>query len=347
MRTPHLALCLVLSNLWSVAAHAQPTAAPVAEADVDQFEDSHTYMGVTCSVRGYHKDATLLHTAVERALGEIGRVGRKFDASDKTSEIAGINANAGTEEVLVSEETHQVLQNALDLCRRSAGAYDLTVASFDYLWNFAARPFVRPLPDEVAARRALAGCRQVAIKPSRAIRILQPGVRITLGDIMHGHAAEQAAIALRAAGVENFRIRIGGDVYVQGRVAGTRHWFAAVPNPRRPDETLMQLYLTSQCAATRSDSERFVLKNGKRYHDVIDPRTGEPAEGVVQVTVIGSDAALVDGLSAAVFVLGPKAGLALLEREKNVEGFVVDKSGKVWASKGMSEYGRVPDSVGL
>ena len=138
-----------------------------------------------------------------------------------------------------------------------------------------------------------------------------------------------------------------GQLVLQGRVAGTRHWFVSVPNPRRPDATLMQLYLTSQCAATRSDSEHFVVKNGRRYHDVLDPRTGEPAEGVVQATVIAADPALADALSAAVFVLGPKAGLALMAHEKNVEGFVVDKTGKVWASKGMAEFGRVPESIDL
>ncbi len=360
---PHPLWLLLVATAWALPALAQtrpqapaptavaaPPVAPAAQSstqDPDQYEESRTLMGVPCSVRVYHKDAGVARTAVARAMSELGRVASKFDASDRTSEIAGINANAGSDEVFVSEETHLLLQDSLDLCRRTAGAYDPTVASFDYLWNFSARPFVRPLPDEVAARRALAGCRQVAIKPSRAVRILQPGVRITLQDVIHGHAAQKAAEALRAAGVDNFRIRVGADVYVQGRVAGTRHWFVSVPNPRRPDATLMQLYLTSQCAATRSDSEHFVVKNGRRYHDVLDPRTGEPAEGVVQATVIAADPALADALSAAVFVLGPKAGLALMAHEKNVEGFVVDKTGKVWASKGMAEFGRVPESIDL
>jgi len=366
---PHPIWLLLLASAWALPALAQvkpmlpaaaaPTGTPGATpakkgveaqntvAEPDQYEEVRTLMGVPCSVRVYHQDPDLARKAVQRAMVELGRVASKFDASDRTSEIAGINASAGSEEVLVSEETHLLLQDSLDLCRRTAGAYDLTVASFDYLWNFSSRPFVRPLPDEVAARRALAGCRQVAIKPSRAVRILQPGVRITLQDVIHGHAAQKTAQVLRAAGVENFRIRVGGDVYVQGRVAGTRHWFVSVPNPRQPDVTLMQLYLTSQCAATRSDSEHFVVKNGKRFHDVLDPRTGEPAQGVVQATVIAADPALADALSTAVFVLGPKAGLALLAREKNVEGFVVDKAGKVWASKGMPEFGRVPDSIQL
>lgn len=323
-----------------------PTHPPVCDLEPDQVEEVKPLLGTQCAIRVQAKDAGAARTAVRAAMAEIARVQAKFDATSRQSEVASINADATSEEVLVSEETHLLLQRCLDLCRETAGAFDLTVASFDYLWNFSARPFIRPLPDEVAARRALTGCRQVAIKPNRAVRILQPGVRVTFDHIVQGHAIERAAEVLRDKGIENFRIRLGNDTYVQGH-AGTRHWYVAVPHPRNPQESLVQLYLASQSAATRSDSDRYTLKNGHRYHDVLDPRTGNPVEGVVQATVIATDPALADALSSALFVLGPKAGLAMLARHKNVEGFLVDQSGKVFASPGMAEYARLPSRISL
>jgi thiamine biosynthesis lipoprotein len=323
-----------------------PTHPPVCDLEPDQVEEVKPLLGTQCAIRVQAKDTALARTAVRAAMAEIARVQAKFDATSRESEIASINADAGTEEVLVSEETHLLLQRCLDLCRDTAGAFDLTVASFDYLWNFSARPFIKPLPDEVAARRALTGCRQVAIKPNRAVRILQPGVRLTFEHIVQGHAIERAAEVLRDKGIENFRIRLGNDTYVQGH-AGTRHWYVAVPHPRNLQESMVQLYLGSQSAATRSDSDRYTLKNGHRYHDVLDPRTGNPVEGVVQTTVIAADPELADALSTAMFVLGPKAGLAMLARHKNVEGFLVDQTGKVFASPGMTEYARLPTRIAL
>ncbi len=322
------------------------TRPPVCDLEPDQVEEVRPLLGVQCAIRVQAKDPVTARAAVRAAMAEIARVGAKYDPSSRQSEISSINADAAQEEVIVSDETRLILQRCLDLCRETAGAFDLTVASFDYLWNFTARPFVRPLPDEVAARRALTGCRQVAMKQNRAVRILQPGVRLTFEHIIQGHAIERAAEVLRQKGLENFRIRLGNDTYVQGH-AGTRHWYVAVPHPRMAQETFVQLYLGSQSAATRSDTERFVVKNGHRYHDVLDPRTGNPAEFAVQATVIAADPALADALSSALFVLGPKAGLALLARHKNVEGFLVDQTGKVYASPGMVEFARLPAKVAL
>ena len=204
---------------------------PDATLDPNQFEALRFIAGIPCAVRVHAADARLARTGSAAALGEITRVLAKFDGGSRQSEVAAVNASAAIEEVFVSEETHSLLQRCLELCRRTTGAFDLTVASFDYLWNFAARPFVRPLPEEVSARRALSGCQHLAIKPTRAVRLMQPGVRVTLQDMVHGHALERAAATLRKAGIEHFRLRVGHDVYVQGR-AGTRHWYVAVPHPR-------------------------------------------------------------------------------------------------------------------
>ncbi|MSP92146.1 MAG: hypothetical protein EXR79_10150 [Myxococcales bacterium] len=326
-------------------AEATPPAPDTDTAlEADQAEATGTALGEPVGVRVWHKDAAAAHSAVIAAVAEVQRVARKFDATNRLSEVWSINNAAGTDEVILSVEGHELVQRSLDLCRRCAGAVDLTVATFDSLWNFGGRPFVRPLPQEVATRRAKAGCTHVALKPNRIVRLLEPTLRVTLRDVLRGHAVEMAAEVVRKAGIDNMRIRFGASVYAQGRT-GTRHWYTTVPMPRRPEATLAQLYLSSHYAATRTDSDRVAVKNGRRYHAVLDPRTGEPAAAGVQATVIATDPILADGLATAVFVLGPKAGLALVAQQKNVEAFVVDQSGKVHASAGMTEFARLPAKV--
>ena len=321
---------------------APPKVPAVAPEDADQLEETQLVHGVTVSVRVYGKDLAGAPAVAQAAIREIARIYDKFDLHTRESEASAINKAADREEVLVSEETFQLLTRMLDLCRRSNGAYDPTVASYDFLWNFSIRPFVRPLADEIAVRRKMTGCDKLILKPgNHAVRTATPGTRVTFAGVLHGFAMERASEVLRKASINDFRIRIGNDVFAQGRV-GTRHWLTAAPNTRKPDGEALQVYLTSQAAVTVSDTDHFVFRNGKRYHDGIDPRTGLPVEGVIQATVIGTDPTMTGAMARALFVLGPKAGLAMLAHDKQAEGFLVDATGKIWASPAMAEYAHLP-----
>lgn len=336
------------------AADAPTPAAPAAErpahhpadAGANEHASDAVVGGLEVHLRLFHPDAAVADKAMRGALGEIRRIHRKMTAGLRGSEIASLNHIGGREEMIVSSETFDLLTHALRLCRETARAYDPTVQSFDYLWNFSRRPFVRPLPDELKARLAIAGCDKVVLKPGRRVRFLQEGVRVTLEDVVIGHTLQTVATRLRAEGVSAFRLRIGHDIYVHGR-SGTRHWYAAVGHPLDPAKTVVQLYLGAQAAATRSIHERFFFKGGERYHDVLDPRTGRPARGVVQATVISTDAVEADALSRAVLVMGVKEGLAYLARQPHAEGFLIDDKGAVHGSKGMADYGRLPARIEL
>ena len=126
-------------------------------------------------------------------------------------------------------------------------------------------------------------------------------VSYTLGSITAGNAGSYTVTVTNA----------GGTITSSASVLTV----TAAPNTRKPEEEPMQVYLTSQAAMTVSDSDHFVLRNGKRYHDGLDPRTGMPAEGTVQATVIGSDPTMAGAMAHALLVLGPKAGLAMLAHD--------------------------------
>jgi len=356
----HATAILGLGCLLGLApcAHAQPVAlaaqrpaaksnepASVRPLDVpleaEQFEESRSVHGIRCAVRIHGQGTPGHRAAIGKALAEIERVLRDLVFATRTNQIHSINANADRDEVVVDGETGALLQHAIDVCRRTGGAYDPTVATFDYLWNFAHRPFVAPLPAELQTRKAIAGCKHMVIKHNTVVRLLQRGMRVTLRHVAKGYALDRAAQLLREHGLQDFRVQVDRHVYVQGRT-GTRHWYAVAPHPRDPDHAMGQLYLGSHAAVTRSDTDAFVLKAGRRYHDVLDPRSGAPASGVVQATVIAADPSLAAMWAEALFVLGAKAGMALMAKERNVEGFVVDATGRVAASKGMADLARLP-----
>ena len=139
----------VVADGMAAADHAtaKTAAPPAVDVDPNQHEDGCPIHGYEVHVRVWHAYAKVANTAIAAAIGEIARISAKLSPDVRTSEVATINRAASKEEVIVSSETFRLLSNSLDLCRMTAGAFDPTVASFDYLWNFRRRPAVRPLDD--------------------------------------------------------------------------------------------------------------------------------------------------------------------------------------------------------
>ena len=333
----------VLPTTVTAQKPGQPNAKAAAAGDPDDpagndlnlYTKTSSVAGKPVWVRVRATDADKASKAIDDAIQEIGRVHRKFLRSSKLGEITSINHIADREEVRVSSETQMVLTLALKFCRLSGGGFDPTMASFDYLWNFDRKPFVPPLADEVAARLGMVGCDKIALKPNRGVRITVPGVRLSVAEMLNGHALQKAGEALGKHGIGAFVVRIGRDQYVMGRNA-TRYWYTPIAHPLDPKREMLQVYVGSHGIATRSIADRSVLHRGAQYHDVLDPATGRPVSGVLQATVGSPDPALADAMSRALLALGPKRGLAMLAKvSQQIEGFIVDAKGVVHATAGM------------
>jgi len=311
-----------------------------------EYDDARTIGRTDAKITVWHADAAVARSGLSNAMEEISRILRKLDSANRNSEVSLINRIADREEALVSSETYSLLESALKFCRSTKRAFDPTVQSFDYLWQFGRRPAVRPLAAELRVRAGFARCDKVVLKPGRRVRLLEVDMRVGLDDMVRGHALERAAAQLRRQGISSFRIRIGKEAYVGGH-AGTRHWLLTVPHPLDPAKDVAQVYVSSHAVATRSQAETFFVRGGVRYHDVLDPRTGQPARGVLQATVISPDPLLADALSRAVMVMGAAKGLRHLESLSNAEGFLIDEKGRLYATGGMKSMARLPARITL
>ena len=141
---------------------------------------------------------------------------------------------------------------------------------------------------------------------------------------------------MRGRGLEDFMIQSGGDLYVAGR-RGDRPWRAGIQDPRGPaDSIFAAMELTDSAFSTSGDYERSFIKDGRRYHHIIDPDLGEPARGSRSVTIVTPRAVVADGLSTGVFILGPDKGMALIEKLQGVEGVIVTSANNVLVSSGLT-----------
>jgi thiamine biosynthesis lipoprotein len=261
------------------------------------------------------------------------RIDRAMSTYRADSEISVLNARAGSEAVVIDDELFGLIVKSLDVSRASGGAFDISYESVGYLYDFRAGR--HPDATQIAAAIDAIDYRRIIVDPiRRSVRFDAPGMRINLGGIAKGYAVERGAAILRDAGVEHALLNAGGDTRVLGDRLG-EPWIVGIRHPRLEGEVATRLPLIDEAISTSGDYERFFEEDGRRYHHILNPATGEPTETVLSATVIGPDATLTDALSTTVFVLGTADGLALIERYPDYEAIIVEPSGRLAYSSGL------------
>ena len=282
------------------------------------------------------------------AVAAFAQVFREFDRLEALlsiwkpgSDVVRINEAAGRTAVAVSRDTIVVLEAAAQASEWTGGKFDITFGALADIWKFD-HDQDDTVPDRraIEARLPLVDYRFVHVdRAAGTAFISKAGTRIHLGGIGKGYAVDRAAVILRARGLSDFLIQSGGDLYVAGLNDGAP-WKLGIADPRGTGgQTFATLELSNGTLSTSGDYERFFIENGIRYHHLLDPDRGTPAAGSRSVTIVADSAMLADVLSTGVFVLGPEAGMALLERLPQVEGVIVSASNQVLVSSGLT--GRV------
>ena len=237
----------------------------------------------------------------------------------------------------MSPELVAILSRSLDDSRLSNGAFDITVGSFAGVWKFDEdNDGTIPPPELVAERKKLVSWKDLVVDPVRhTARLRRKGQKITLGGIAKGYSVDKAVAILRKHGLVDFIVQAGGDMYCAGK-RGERRWRVGIRDPRGPRDSFFALAeVEDRTFSTSGDYERFTIKDGRRYHHIIDPATGYPAAGVRSVTIMAKDGLTAEGLSKIVFIWGAERGMKLIESLPDVDAVVVDAKNHVTVSKGL------------
>jgi FAD:protein FMN transferase len=300
-------------------------------------ERSRVSMGSEVRLTAWTADERNALATFEHVFQDFEYLDRLLSVWHEQSKVSRINASAGREPVVVPGEVIELLQAAQQISEWTGGKFDVTFGALSGLWKFDHDQDNRiPLARDVERRLPLIDFRAVEIDPEAGTVFLRKaGMRMHLGGIGKGFAVERAAALFRAHGIADFMIQSGGDLYAAGR-RGDRGWRAAIQDPRRSDSIIAALELRNETLSTSGDYERFFIKDGRRYHHILDPDTGRPAAaGARSVTIVTPRPTLADGLSTGVFIMGPEAGMALIERLPDVEGVIVSDRNEVLVSSGL------------
>ena len=296
---------------------------------------------------GSQLKVTLWTTDEAKAIAAADRVAREFDRLESLlsvwkegSDVVRLNAASGRAPVPVSRDTIDVLIAARQASEWTAGKFDITFGALADIWKFD-HDQDNTLPNAAAidAQLPLVDFRAVQVDAAKGTALVsRPGVRVHLGGIGKGYALDLAVTVLHQEGFRDFLLQAGGDMYAAGTNNGTP-WTLGIADPRGAHEAFAAVEVRDATFSTSGDYERFFMKDGVRYHHLIDPDRGEPARGCRSVTIVANRAMIADVLSTGVFILGPVDGMALVEKLPHVEAVIVTASNEVLISTGLK--GRV------
>lgn len=315
--------------------------ASVGQAAGEVISESRHLMGTRVTVMIHTEDPQAARRAGEAALAEIDRIDRAFSFYRSDSVVGKINAGAGQKTVKVDDEAMELLGIGVDLAARTQGAFDITLAGAGTLYDFKAQDPAPPTDKARIAALARVGIAHLKLDQiNRTARLDAPKTRIDLGGFVKGYGVDRACAVLKKHGLADFIVNAGGDMYVAGS-KGDRPWAVGIQDPRGVrDVPLATVNVKDRAVVSSGDYERFFIRDGIRYHHILDPRTGRPAAGCRSVTVIADSAMWADATATAVFVLGPEKGLAFVQGKPGVECFIIDAQGRWIFSKGFQQAGR-------
>jgi thiamine biosynthesis lipoprotein len=294
-------------------------------------------MGTECEFKAFAADEALVDRAFARGFDEFDRIEALTTSWRPSSEVMRINEAAGRHPVRVSKDTLAIIEKSLWVSGLTDGAFDITIGVYKGLWKFDEdKDGTLPDPAEVERRRTLVSWRDVIVDAKKkTVMLRRRGQAINLGGIAKGYAVDAAVRAIRAAGLHDFIVKAGGDLFAAGG-KGDRPWRVGIQDPRAPHgQIIFDLPVTDQAFNTSGDYERYVIRDGVRYHHILDARTGFPARGSRSVTLLAKDSFTADALDTAIFAVGPERGLKIVAGIPDLEAVIVDAKNQVHVTAGL------------
>ena len=263
----------------------------------------------------------------------------KFSAFQPTSAIAEISAQAGIRPVAIDEETFFMLKRAQDFSNLSKGAFDITIRPATALWGIGKKRDFVPDNQELKQLHDRVNYNGLVLDQKNGTAMLQKaGQQIDLGGIAKGYAADRARDHLAENGCSSALINFGGNIATIGKKQNGERWQIGVQNPlAKRGAFIGTIALTDQTMVTSGVNECFFIRDGKRYHHILDPRTCRPADSsLLSVTVVGNRSIDMDALSTALFVLGPDEG-AKLANQTGCHALFILTNREIFATDGFTK----------
>jgi thiamine biosynthesis lipoprotein len=322
-------LSLALGLSLVAAAHDLSARKP----QLKRYEYSLPRMGTVFRIELYSADDATASKAAEAAFARAEELEQIMSAYREDSELMRLVRQGASAPFPVSDDLYDVLANSIRISELSHGAFDVTVGPLVELWRNARKTGRLPDASELGRAKALVDYRNIELDAARrTVFLKRAGMKLDLGAIGKGYAADQMLALLQSRGLRQAIVAAGGEVAVGAPPPGEAGWKVAIDTPDTgTGNPPCIISLHDAAISTSGDSKQFVEVNGRRYSHVINPFTGAALEGMASTTVLARDATTTDALGTALSIIPVADGIQLAQSLPGVAVYMVRQAGNGFA----------------
>jgi len=281
------------------------------------------------------EEEELANEWIQQGFNHIKEIEYLLTTYSDTSDLYRINTAAGIEPVMVQKETFDIIERSLHISALTQGAFDISYGSVDKrLWNFDIHQNELPDPETAKKMVRLINYRNILLdNAAKTVMLKEKGMRIGLGGIGKGYAAEKTRQYLKSLGATAGIVNASGDLTTWGNQPDGKPWTIGIADPNNASSIFSYLEVSDMAVATSGNYEKFIWVNGRKYSHTINPKTGLPITGIKSVTILTPNAELADALTTPIAIMGIEAGLHLINQLHQVEAIIIDDDDRVYLSK--------------
>lgn len=326
-------LKLVVGSLAIIASVLSLTG---CKKELTPYQQTRSLMDTLATIIAYAPDKESGVDAINTTFARMEDIESKASIFNETAEAFRLNRDGYLDNP--SDDLLRLITMSVDYNLLTDGYFDITVQPLLELWSAGElwKESEEVQQNRIDETMELIGSDSIVIEDNR-IYFKLDGMKITLGGIAKGYAADEALKVLQYKGIKHALVNIGGDMSALGSKPDGKVWRIALVNPDNNSQSLATFAFSDESIATSGNYLRY-FDPDKEVHHILNPRTGYSANECISVTTIAKDGALADTLATAVFVMGAEAGLELVESLDGVECLLVDAEGTIHQSSGLSNY---------
>jgi thiamine biosynthesis lipoprotein len=326
-----------------------------SDTSIKPLSKTNFLLGTVIEISIYDRND---EAVLDKAFKRIGEIEKKMTINNtETSEIISLNNASGKNEVKLSPDTFFVVEKGREYSEKSRGIFDITIGPVVKLWNIGTEYAAVPEKSKLEEAVRLVGYKKLSLnKENHTAMLEEPGMKVDLGAIAKGYAADEAARILRENGVEHAIINLGGNIMTIGGNPKGDPWKIGIQDPFNPrGDFLGVVHVRDKTVVTSGTYERYFEENGRIYHHILDPFTGYPVENNLRSVSIVADKSIDgDGLSTTALLIGLEEGMKLIESFEDIGAIFVTDDKRVYVSSGLknnfeitnSEFKYANDSAG-
>jgi thiamine biosynthesis lipoprotein len=322
-----LSLLLIIISSVGCSSDSNKYSSPISETGF--------FMGTVVKIALYDKKE---EDIIKKGFNRIKEIENEVSINIDGTEIDKVNDSSGKAPIKVGNDAFEITKQGLQYSKLSEGSFDITIGPIVKLWSIGLPEAKVPTQGEIDATLKLVGYERLQVKDEdKSIFLKDEGMKIDLGAIAKGYTADAVADVLRQNGVTSAIIDLGGNVFALGSRTDGGFWKVGIQDPfEERGQIIGTIEVKDKSIVTSGIYERFLEKDGKKYHHILNPFNGYPFDNeIAGVTIVSDKSIDGDALSTSVFSKGLKGGMEFIERIQGVEAIFVTKDKKIYITSGL------------